>query len=189
MAFEDEIPAAPQQVSGPEAGQQATFEDTIDPSMFEGVGKMGDAIPVGTYEFRLLQFGKALSKPDPAKNNPGGEPYYELTWSCTTEPYVGRQVRENCPWVKSEDTAAAKAGDSAAKNKIKNRLMRANTIMDACSFKPDGSRNFEAFLSDHPELKLTLGLEEMKTKESGYKQGSGDFRNVVKKYVSLRRPS
>lgn len=186
MAFDDEIPSAPG-TGG--AALAVAIDDEIDASAFEGVGKLGEAMPKGTYHFRLDSFSDQISGE--------GEPYFSLTWKCQEEPYTGRTIPfDNVPWVKQADIAAAAAGDTAAKAKITSRLVRANSLMEAAGFKPTGKFGFKAFLSNNPEVKLTLSLEERKSK-SGKTDGkgkpvyvgTGEMGNKVVRYLSLRRPS
>lgn len=185
MPFDDELPQAP---TGGEPATGTAFDDTIDSSTFEGVGKIGDAMPKGTYHFRLDSYTQEVTE---------NGPYFNIRWKCQEEPQVGRLVFDICTWVSAETVKAAAAGDAQAKSTIGTRLARANSIMDAAGFKPQGKFGFKSFLDTNPELKLTIGISERKKKVEGKTdskgkqvyEGTGEMGNNVVKYLSLHRPS
>jgi hypothetical protein len=184
MAFEDELPQAP---TGGTQTEVVDFGSEIDASAFDGVGKLGDAIPAGTYHFRLDTQTKG-------KNKNG--PYYSIQWKCQEEPYVGRIAFDTITWLDQETLGALKAGPSNpgfsnAKSTANSRLVRANSLMEAAGMKPVGNFNFETWLNTHPEVKLTLSLREKKLKDdkSGeYTVPTGEMQNNVSKYVALQAP-
>lgn len=180
MAFEDELPSAPQ-------GSTAAIDDEIDASAFAGVGKLGDTMPKGTYHFRLDSFEERVNE---------NGPNFSLQWKCQEEPYTGRVVFDTITWVTKETLAAAAAGDNVAKATIGQRLVRANSLMEAAGFRPMGKFGFKSFLSTNPEVKLTIGIQERKSdtgkvdaKGKKVYAGTGEMGNNVVRYLSLQRPS
>lgn len=182
MPFDDELPSAPE--SG--VATAIAIDDQIDASAFEGVGKIGDAMPAGTFHFRMKSFTEGFNE---------NGPYFSLQWACQEEPHTGRIVFDTVTWVKSEDTAAAndKANprNAEAKAILNNRLMRAKSIMDAAGFKPTGTFGFREFLNSHPEIKMSIRQKEKmdKDEKGAYTKPTGEQQNVISKYISLSRPS
>lgn len=196
---DDEMPSPPPVgTAGHVEGEtpEASFTSEIDASLFDDVPKKGDAIPEGTYHFRLESF----KKKETASGKNKGQPFFEMQWKCQEEPHVGRVVFENCPWVSKEDISAAIDPTSPlrqeAKARINRRLPNAKEIMEASSFKPTGKFGFEEFLASHPEQKLQLKLKERQSKTDKvdkdgnpvYK-GTGEMGNEVQKHLSLMRPA
>lgn len=183
MPFDDELPNAP----GTEAGAAVVIDDEIDSSAFEGVGKLGDVLPKATYHCRLDSFKE--------QSNENG-PNFSLQWKVQEEPNTGRVVFDTIPWVSVDTIKAAAAGDPAAKSTMAQRLVRANSLMQAAGFKPSGKFGFKSFLSTNPEVKLTLSIGEKKT-DSGKTDGkgkkvyvgTGEQVNNVVKYLSLQAPA
>lgn len=183
MPLEDEMPAAPP-MAGEEGGEtQATsvdLYDQVDASLFETVHKMGDALPAGTFPFRL----RSYSQLNPKNATTGvEEPYFRLLWSCQKEPNVGRIFADNVPWVDKATIDAAKDPQNpmraAARALINERLARAKAIMEAAQFKPTGQFGFKEFLNNNPEMFIEI---------SNYQGRDGNHYNKAKKYISLARP-
>lgn len=191
----DELPSPPPG----EASVKAAIDDAFDASLLADVPKMGEAIPAGTYDFRLDSFTEGWSTKEWHKDGtytdlPKGEeqPYYRLTWRCQQEPYTGRVVWENCPWVKSQDVKDANSDSprkAEARRIINNRMPRAKEIMTAAGFTPTGKFGFKDFLKTNPEMKLQLRLKARKAKDAnGVYQPTNDWDNEVQKHISKFRP-
>lgn len=185
---DDELPSPPAEVVP--AASEATFDSEIPAELFGDVPKRGEPIPIGTYEFRLDSFRKF----ETASGDNKGQPNFAIQWKCQEEPYTGRVVFENVPWVKPEDVKAASNQTdprcSKAQKTLRNRLPAAKEIMEACSFKPAGKFQFEEFLAGHPACKLQLKLKERQEKTSdGKYKGTGEMGNEVVKHLSLVRPA
>jgi hypothetical protein len=191
----DELPSPP---SGGATGTAMAIDDQVDASIFDGVPKMGDAMPIGTYAFRLDKFTEEWTVKDYKTGRELApeeqQPYFALQWKCQQEPHVGRIIFENVPWVKSADAKAAMDPQNPrraeAKTLINNRLPRAKEIMEAASFQPTGNFGFKQFLGSNPELKLQLKIKEaMQKGPDGKLRGTGEWRNEVQKHLSLHRPA
>lgn len=190
--IEDELPSPP---SGAAA---EGFDDSFDASLLADVPKMGDALPVGTYDFRLEKFEeswktKEYDKQGNERDLPQSDwqPYYKLQWKCQQEPHTGRMVFENCPWVRPQDVSDANTESprkAEARKLINSRMPRAKEIMEAAGFTPTGSFGFKQFLATNPEMKLQLKLKASKIKKDGKLENSGGFVNEVVKHVSKHRP-
>jgi hypothetical protein len=174
------------------------IDDTLDPTLLTDVPKMGEAIPVGTYAFRLDSFTENWTTKDYKTNQELApeeqQPYYALQWKCQQEPHVGRVVFENVPWVRREDTKAASNPSDPrradARKILNNRLPRAKEIMEAAGFTPSAGMSFKQFLQTNPEIKLQLKLKERQSKgQDGKWHGTGDWQNEVQKHISLHRPA
>lgn len=189
MAFEDELPEAPH-TEAPAGGP--VLYDEVSSEVLGGVPKMGDPIPKGTYHFRLDSY---------STGGTAQEPYYMLQWKCQEEPNTGRIAFDIVTWASEDDIRAANDSRHPRCNEaraiLNNRLMRAKSLMDACSW----SGGFKALLDAHPEIKITIDLQERKTKalnpdgsakmENGKKVylPTGEMGNRIVKYLSLTRPS
>lgn len=194
---DDEIPSPPAPGEHSGAGEaEASFDSNIDASLFGDVPKKGEAIPVGTYKFRLDSYKKMAT----ASGKNIGQPYFQLQWKCQEEPYTGRVVFENVPWVSAADVKDANDPTSPrrgeAKKTLNNRLPSAKEVMEAADFKPSGKFGFEEFLAGHPEMKLQLKLKEKQSKTgksnadgSAEYKGTGEMGNEVQKHLSLVRPA
>lgn len=195
--LQDELP------SPPHAGAAAVSEpidDTFDAALLTDVPKMGEAIPAGTYVFRLDSFTEEWSKSEWFKDGTSRElapeerePYYRLLWRCQQEPHTGRVVGENVPWVKASDVKDANNPNSPrkaeARKVINNRMPRAKEIMEAAGFTPTGQFGFKDFLKSNPEMRLQLKLKARRAKApSGKYEPTGDWDNEVQKHISLHRP-
>lgn len=182
--LEHSIPTAPPVGAG--ATQEVSMAD-VSAEDFNEVSELGEPIPVGTYHFRLDSYTTAKTEVrtnEQTGMTEGGEPYYSLLWKCQEEPFVGRVVPDNVPWVKLEDLEAARRGDPTAKAKLVRRLPRAKTIMKTLGW----TGTFLDFLATNPELRLTLGLQEAKEKGPGGKLiPTGNFRNKISRYLPLVR--
>lgn len=196
-AIDDEMPEVP---LGQEEKIVAPIDGTFDGSLLDAVPGMGEAIPVGTYHFRLEKYSEGWNEPqkDPgtglAKNPDeakfGAQPYFNLQWSCQQEPHTGRSVMEFAGWCTPEVFKAASAGDKAARKIVNGRLYVIKDVLAAAGLKAMGNLDIKAFLADHPEVKLQVGLQEGKTKNNkGEYVKDGSMRNKVLKHVSLTRPA
>lgn len=187
----DELPSPPQ-------GEVRAIEDEIDAAAFTDVPKMGEAIPVGTYHFRLEKFEERWKDKDDKGNEiPEAErnPYFALQWKCQQEPYTGRVVFDNVPWVRQKDVQDAASQDSPrraeARKLLNNRLPKAKEIMEAAGFLDAGRGkfNFKAFLGTNPEMKLQLKVKERQSKgPDGKYRGNGEWGNEISRHISLHRP-
>jgi len=174
----DEIPQAPA-----EGADGVQIDAELEASDLQTVHKMGEPIPQGTRHFRLRQFQAAKAD--------DGQPYFMLQWSCQEEPYTGRVVFDNVPWVKKEDVYDANhpgPRQVEARNILDDRLAKANAIMQAAGYKPSGRFNFVEFLGTSPELKIQYNVSERKAKQpDGTYKGTGEMGNRVQRYFSLHR--
>lgn len=194
----DELPSPPpESVGGSAEGESTPIADTIDASLFQDVPKMGEAMPVGTYIFRLDSYTEHWTSEDYKTGRKLEEsekqPYFSLQWKCQQEPHVGRVVFENVPWVKPEDVrdAANPASPRRAEARkiLNDRLPRAKEIMQEAGFTPSGQMKFKDFLGTNPEMKIVVKIREVKRKnQAGQLQGTGEWRNEVGKHISLHRP-
>lgn len=192
----DDMPAAPAGTPG----EAVPVDSSGDATMFDGVPTMGEAIPIGTYHFRLEKYSSGLSKveesPGVAKLFSDGtkipdQPWYQLQWSCQQEPHTGRVFTDFCPWVDKVGRAKAATGDVGGQLLLKDRLWKAKSILEAAGYKPSGSFDIEKdFFGQHPEVKVQLGLQTGKTKDAtGKYVEDGSMRNKAVKYLSLTRPA
>ncbi len=188
----DELPSPPEGQAVPE------IDDVIDASLFGDVPKMGDAIPAGTYAFRLEKYEEGWSSTDyktgRTLSDEEKQPYFSLQWKCQQEPHVGRVVFDIVTWVKTSDVKAANDPQNPrrgeARSILNKRLPKAKAIMEAAGFVPTGQFGFKQFLATNPELKLQLKLKEKQDKQpNGTWKGNGDYTNDVQKYLSLHRPA
>jgi hypothetical protein len=192
---DSEMPVAPA-----EEVKQVEVSGEIDASLFDAVPVQGDAMPVGTYHFRLDRYTTGESEPSvkkPERERYGKQPYFMLLWICQQEPHTGRIIPpEYCGWCTPEVFKAAKEGDSTARAMVAERLMVAKDVMAAAGMKAVGAFNFVEFLGTNPECKLQLGLADANT-DSG-KVGAdgkkvyvktGMKSNKVLKHISLTRPA
>lgn len=188
----DELPSPP--VGG--AAEGRAVDDELDASLLADVPKMGDALPAGTYAFRLEKFYEQWSEKDMDTGrvlaDSEKQPSFGLQWRCQQEPFVGRVVLENVPWVRSEDAKAANDPQNPrrgeAKAIINKALPRAKQIMTEAGFEPKGNFGFKQFLASTPEMKLQLNVKEKKQQVSGKWVGTGEFKNGVVKHLSMSRP-
>lgn len=194
---DSEMPSAP---SSEAAGEVVEIDGSVDGSVFATVHKEGDALPMGTYHFRLSNYTQGwneFGKDDKGKTKEpelesfGKQPYFMVNWVCQQEPHTGRQIPpEFVGWCTPELFKAATEGNRSAAKYVANRLIQALAILEGAEMKPTGSFNFKDFLGTNPEMKLTLGLGAGKTKDqSGKYVNDGRMVNKVLKHVSLRRPS
>lgn len=196
VVLDDEMPSAPvgEENKGP------AVDGAIDASLFDGVGKMGEVIPVGTYHFRLQQVHEGWSEPQKGDNGEykdpdvarfGKQPWFNLDWRCQQEPHTGRRVTEMVFWCSAEVFAAASAGDPTARKMVRSRLTAINDLLAAANMKPTGIFNIKDFFATNPEVKLQLKLTEKKTKDDKgkYTIKTGEQDNGVVKHISLTRPA
>jgi hypothetical protein len=191
----DELPSPPVGTSDVDGAAAAPIDDSLDASLLTDVPKMGEAMPVGTYAFRLDSFKEQWTEKDYKTGEPllEKQPYFALQWKCQQEPHVGRVVFENVPWITSTDAKAANDPQNPrraeARQTINKRLPRAKEIMEAAGFQPSGQFGFKQFLGSNPELKLTLKVKERQQKgPDGKFHGTGEWSNEVVKHLSLHRP-
>lgn len=191
---DDVMPAVPAE------GEALPAEGAMSAALFDEVPGMGEAIPVGTFHFRLESRTKGWSDPDPKKPEEGQfgkQPWYMINWSCQQEPHTGRSTTEFVPWCNKETFDKAASGDKTAQKIVKNRLYVIKDILAACSYKPVGEFLIEPFLDSNPECKIQLGLKAGNTDSGKTDPGTGkkiyipdgSMRNKVIKHVSLTRPA
>ena len=179
---------------------QAEVDGTFDGSLLAGVANLGEAIPMGTYHFRLDGYTTGWSKPDvkyPDEARFGNQPYFMLNWSCQEEPHTGRSPGpEFCGWCSKEVFQAAAGGDRTAMRMVNSKLVVAKDVLAGADLKSAGTMDFKSFLATNPEMRLQLGLQPGKTatgkidSKSGKKEyvADGSMRNRILKHVSLTRP-
>lgn len=199
--FIDDMPIPPAQAvpQGSAADGGPEIDGSASPEDMEGVATMGEAIPAGTFHFRLEKFtegwGEALDdNKQPLHFGDGSvvdkQPYFMLDFVCQQEPHVGRRFGEFAPWVSQSVRVKAKAGDKVARGLLQDRLWKFKSIMDAAGFKPTAAYDLKKdFLSTHPEIKIQLGIQEGKTKINGKYVPDGSTRNKSVRYISLNRPA
>lgn len=193
----DDMPAAP----GVPAGTAVPVDSSGDADMFEGVPTMGEALPIGTYHFRLEKVSSGANKVEESAgvaklysngNKISDQPWYMLQWVCQQEPHTGRQFGDFCPWVNKECRDLAKTGDVNAQILLKDRLWKAKAVLEAAGYKPSGAFDIDKdFFSTHPEVKIQLGIQPGKTKDPVSKKyiEDGSTQNKAIKYLSLTRPA
>jgi hypothetical protein len=124
------LPTAPGATpSGP------SIDGSYDEDVVNMAPRMGDAIPAGTYHFRLDRFSEGWQDVHDKGVDPafGIQPYFLIFWKCQEEPHVGRTFMEFCPWVTKEVFEGAKAGNQAAVNLVKDRLWKSRSIKEGCT--------------------------------------------------------
>jgi hypothetical protein len=187
----DDLPSAP--AGGHEEAQ--AVEAGGDAEMFEGVGKLGETIPNGTFHFRLSQVvakgstvptEQGTKPPVPNKYSSGedmdAQPWFMVEFVCQQEPHTGKRFAEFVGWVSANLRKKAAGGDAAAKQQLKNRLVRAKAIMEAAGYKPTGAFDLERdFFSTNPEVRIQVG--------QGKNKQSGEEQNRALKYFALNRPA
>jgi hypothetical protein len=195
---DSEMPIAP---TASAATTEIEIDGTLDSSLLEAVPGMGEAIPIGTYHFRLDSFTTGFNEPAkdsktglaryPDEEQFGPQPYFLLSWSCQQEPHTGRRVQEFCGWCTQEVfKAAAGGGNRTARRMVNNRLFVAKDLLPAIGLNAVGNINFKDLLATNPECKLQLKLQPGKSKDaSGKYIPDGTMTNGVVKHVSLTRPS
>ncbi len=187
--FDDELPSPP---ANSEAASAAVVVDgTIDGDLLAKVPELGEAIEKGTYHFRLDRYSEGWNDPDP--KNPeellfGKQPYFSLFWVCQEEPHTGQQFMDFVSWANKDTFAAASSGNRTALNIVRTRLSRAKNILMAAEYPTGGSFDIKKFFSEHPEVKIQLGIREKKEKINGELKGTGQMVNNAIKYLSLRAP-
>ncbi len=195
---DSEMPLAPQAQA--QAQAEVEVDGTLDSSLLDGVPGMGEAIPIGTYHFRLDSYTTGANEPAkdpktglakrPDEERFGPQPYFLLNWSCQQEPHTGRRVQEFCGWCTQEVFKAAAGGDRTARQMVNNRLFVAKDLLPAIGMKAVGNLNFKDLLNTNPECKLQLKLQAGKSKNAtGQYVVDGTTTNGVVKHVSLTRPS
>lgn len=183
----DDMPVAPGAAS-----DAVTVETEGDADMFEGVGKLGETIPNGTFHFRLdAVIAKGATVPTDQNKQPlhyddGSEvdpqPWFMVGFKCQQEPHTGKSFAEFVGWVSAKARTKAKAGDSQGKELLRRRLVRAKAIMEAAGFKPTGSYDLERdFFATNPEVRIQVG--------QGKNKQSGEDQNKAVKYFPLNRPA
>lgn len=193
----DDIPQAPADGTPAEVAV-----GDIEGSMLGDVPKMGDPIPIGTWHFRADGYSKGATaqkdkdgnqrKFDDGSDVPP-QPWFMIQWICQQEPHTGRRFGDMVNWIDPTVAAKAQAGDSVARQLIKNRCVAIKAIQDAAGWKPAGKYNLENdFLSKNPEVKIQLGIRPGKAKNpvtGKYDLDSGEMQNRAIKYVPLGRPA
>lgn len=194
---DSEMPVAP---APGDAAVVAPVDGAFDGDILDGIPAMGEAIPIGTYHFRLDSYTEGWNEPavdpktglakDPDMAAFGRQPYFMLNWSCQQEPHTGRGVTEFAGWCTPQVFEAAKAGDRTAKKLVASKLFVIKDILAAAGLKAMGNMNIKDFLGGNPELKIQLKLQQGKSKNAaGVYVVDGTMRNGVVKHVSLTRPA
>lgn len=187
---DDEVPAVPS-IGGETAA--VVVDGACDSSLLEGVGLVGEVIPVGTYAFRLDRFFENSNPPsDERYKDLGDQPGFGLLWVCQQEPHTGKTFMDNCPWVNQVTREAAVGGNAVALELVRNRLPRAKSIMKAAGFVPSGRFDIKNFFSAHPEIKIQLKIQEKKMKDPanvGKYINTGSMTNAAEKYLPLQKPA
>lgn len=187
--MDDEMPAPPPAGEQP----QGVVASEVPEDIFEGVGELGEAIPKGTYHFRLDRTFLNWHAPEVGSDEErfGPQPNYGILWSAQQEPHTGKTFMDTCPWVNQKTIEGAAAGDPVAKSLLRKRLVRAKAIIKAADY-PMAGLKIDAFFAAHPEVKILVGISEKKTKDPsnpGKYVGTGQMVNNALKYISLRRPA
>jgi len=194
MSLDDELmPAAPAPATaaGAPAVVSAPFSGEIDVTAYEKVPEMGEALPAGTYHFRLDSYREGWGdppKPGDALFAYGAQPYFMVKWTAQQEPITGRAFIDFCPWVSDQVAQAAGAGDQAAQAVVTDRIWKLKTIATAAGYKPPAGGRFNAktFLSSNPEVKISLGVQERKSKNTdGTYSPTGQQGNRANAYLPL----
>lgn len=192
MPLDDEMPAAPAGAAAPAPAAEAkTFSGNVDFESYDKTPEMGEAIPVGTYHFRLDSYREGWNnppKPEDKEFQFGAQPYFMIKWVAQQEPVVGRAFTEFVPWVSDSVVEAAVGGNSDARAIITDRIWKAKSIASAAGFKPAPGQGFNAktFFATNPEIKISLGLEKKKTKDATGKYVATDQdQNKVNAYLPL----
>lgn len=188
--------------AGENAAADASFDSSASMDDFKDVPKMGEAMPMGTYHFRLEKVTKGAGENhDPKKGEQpmkygdgtdvGPLPYYMVEWICQQEPYVGRRFGDFAPWVPAGCFGKAKSGDQVARTLLKDRLWKIKAIMESCNFAPPAGFNVETdFFAQHPECKIQLGTQPGKAKNAeGKYVEDGSQKNKSIRYIPLNRPA
>lgn len=189
---DDELPAPP---SGPQAAQSAEpISGAIDGALLGDVPKLGEALPIGTYHFRLDRYSESWAEPDKSASPEellfGKQPQFLLFWSCQEEPHTGQPFVDFVEWVSPDVLKMAAERNQSALKLLRTRLARAKAILQAAEYPIVGQLDYKTFLSSHPEIKIQLGLREGKQKtSSGELVPTGEMRNRPIRYISLRRPT
>lgn len=184
--FDEPLPSAP----GTDSVQ--TVETEGDASMFEGVGKLGETIPNGTFHFRLESVVARGAKPPTdrgsttvSKYDDGSDvdpqPWFMVRFVCQQEPHTGKGFTEFVGWASGTLRKKAAAGDTYAKQQLKNRLIRIKAMMEASGYKPTGAFNLEEFFAMNPEVRIQIG--------QGKNKQSGEDQNTALKYFPINRPA
>ena len=187
---DDEMPAPP--VAGDVPQGEIASEVTGD--IFAGVAELGEAMPKGTYHFRLDKTFLNWNSPEKGSDEErlGAQPNYGILWSCQQEPHTGKTFMDSCPWVNKGTLDAAAKGDGFAQQVLRKRLVRAKAIIVATGYPMSSGFSIDAFFAAHPEVKILLGVQEKKQKDPGNPGkyvGTGQMVNNSLKYISVSKPA
>ena len=187
--FDDEVPAVP---TADAEVTHGPVDGAFDATLLDGVGLVGEVIPVGTYVFRLDRFYENFNPPnDERYADYGDQPGFGLLWICQQEPHTGKTFMDNCPFVNSKTREGAIAGEAAALELVRNRLPRAKSIMTAARYRPTGKFDLKDFLTTHPEIKIQIKIQDKKMKDParpGKYISTGSLTNAAEKYLPLQQP-
>lgn len=192
MAEELDLPTPPPPSSMPpgEGSNDGSCNAEIDESVYAGVPDTAPVLEKGISEFRVESFTEGVAAGT-------GEPYFNITLTCQSEPNVGRKIFDFIQWVKKEDADDAKNVNSprnaAARAILKERLWKSRQMMGAAKFKPSGAVRFKDFLSTNPVVRVQhktkprqekTGRTDPKTGKDIYEKTS-ELQAVVDKYLPI----
>lgn len=189
---DDEMPTAPASSAsgGGSAPFQKDFSGEIDADEYNKVPEMGEALPTGTYLFRLDSVKDGWSdepKPGDKEFGYGRQPYFNVKWVAEEEPITGRAFFEFIPWISDEVAKAAASGDHTAQGIVSDRIWKLKTIASASGYKaaPGSKFNAKTFIATQPKVKIQLGQTEKKEKNTaGEWVGTGAQKNKANAYLS-----
>jgi len=180
----DELPTPPEDITQELSG-------IFDESLLDDVPDVNEAIPKGTFHFRVDQYFINWNEPTDRQGNqlwPEKQPDLGILWKCQEEPHTGRSFIKNVPWVTPDVFEKASQGDPAARELIRVRLPQAKAMLKGCEFRLGGKDFFKDFLDEHPEARLTISVKEKKRREGSEFVGTGEMKNDIVKYIPLSVP-
>ncbi len=176
----------------PTVASEVEAVETAIGDLLEEAPKLGEALPAGTYSFKLAGYKEGWNEPD--KNDPnalllGKQPYFQLFWDCTEEPHTGKRFMEFVPYINKMTIVQANQGNPVAVALVRNNLSRIKDICVAANY-PQKGFDFKAFAATKPEVKIQLNLREKKEKSAtGELKSTGEQVNFAIRHVSLHRPA
>lgn len=180
--MDDEMPQAP--AGGAAAAAPVKeFTGEIEYDVYSKVAEMGDALPQGTYMFRLDSAKPGWSdepKPGDKEYGYGAQPYFNVKWVAQEEPITGRAFFEYVPWVSDEVAAKANSGDAGAQAIVNDRIWKLKTIASASGYKPPAGSKFnpKKFLESQPQVKISLTTTEKKQRDGVDEKGAAIWKGT-----------
>lgn len=175
--------------TGPSEAEQVTTEIG---DLLEEAPKLGEALPAGTYSFKMGGYKEGWNEPnkdDPNELLLGKQPYFQIFWDCTEEPHTGKRFVEFVQYINKLTIVEANKGNPVAVALVKKNLSRVKDIAVAAGY-PQKGFDFKAFAATKPEVKIQLSLKEKKEKTAtGELKATGEQVNFAIRHVSLHRPS